>query len=100
MNNDYLVEEKDPLVLRIAYTVFFYVVLRLLDLAVAAIAVIQGVFVLTGSKPQPDLARFAAALSRYVGQVAAYMTWTTDQKPYPFAEWPRGPLPRDGESEQ
>jgi hypothetical protein len=100
MNNDDLVEEKDPVVLRIAYTVMFYVVLRLLDIAIAVIAVVQGVYVLTGHSPQADLARFAGALSRYVGQVAAYMTWTTDQKPYPFAEWPRKPVAHAGETEQ
>lgn len=100
MNDQDLVEEKDPVLLRIVYTVLLYIVLRLLDIAVAAIAVIQGCCVLAGGQPQADLARFAVSLSRYIGQVAAYMTWTTDVKPYPFSEWPREPESKGGESGQ
>lgn len=87
--NGPIIEQKDPLLLRIVYTVFFYCIFYLAELAVAIIAILQAVFVALSGAPQPDVKNFSLQLAAYLRQVVAYMTWATDNKPYPFVEWPR-----------
>lgn len=87
--NSPLIEQKDPLLLRIIYTVFFYCIFYLAEIAVGIIAVVQTVFVALSGDSQPDIKRFSVQLSEYLKQVVAYMTWGTDKKPYPFVEWPQ-----------
>lgn len=88
MNNP-IIEQKDPILLRIVYTILFYCIFYLAELVVLVIAIIQTGFVLLSGAPQPDLKGFSVQLSVYLRQVVAYMTWATDNKPYPFVEWPR-----------
>lgn len=87
--NSPLIEQKDPLLLRIVYTVLFYCIFYLAELAVAIIAILQTGFVALSGAPQADIKRFSIQLAVYLRQVVAYMTWSTDSKPYPFVEWPR-----------
>ncbi len=86
--NSPLIEQKDPLLLRIVYTVLFYCIFYLAEIAVAIIAIVQTVFVALSGAPQADIKRFSTQLAEYLKQVSAYMTWATDNKPYPFVEWP------------
>lgn len=41
----------------------------------------------TGGLNQP-LRRFAAPLTRYVSQVLSYITFQSDERPFPFSPWP------------
>ncbi|CBL45173.1 Hypothetical protein HDN1F_15900 [gamma proteobacterium HdN1] len=91
-----LIERNDPVVLRIAYAFVFYFVFCFAELVVAAIALIQLAVVLLSGAPQADLKGFARQLAVYLQQVVAYVTWGSDQKPYPFMEWPNAP--KDEES--
>lgn len=87
--NSPIIEQKDPILLRIVYTVLFYCIFYLAELAVLVIAIVQTGFVLLSGTPQPDMQSFSAQLAVYLRQVVSYMTWATDNKPYPFVEWPR-----------
>lgn len=87
--NNHLIEEKDPILLRIVYTVLFYCIFYIAELAVIVIVVAQTLFVAFSGSPQPDMKNFSLQLSTYLRQVVNYMTWATDRKPYPFVEWPR-----------
>lgn len=84
-----LIEEKDPVLLRVVYTVLFYFVYHLAELVLIAITVTQTLFVVFSGESQPDIKRFSAQFAEFLRQMAAYMTWATEQKPYPFIEWPR-----------
>lgn len=89
-----LIEEKDPLLLRLVYIVAYYIVLRFVDVVVAGIAIVQIVCVAVSGQKQEDLARFSGQLAEFIRQVIDYSTWRSDRKPYPFLEWP---APRDDE---
>lgn len=88
MNNP-LIEQKDPILLRIVYTILFYCIFYLAELAVVIIAIIQTCYVVLSGAPQADIKNFSMQLSTYLRQLVSYMTWATDKKPYPFVEWPR-----------
>lgn len=57
-------------------------------LIVGAIAVIQFVFDLFAGKPNKQLLAFSDSFSQYIYQVVKFLTYVTDEKPFPFAAWP------------
>jgi hypothetical protein len=80
--------EHDPLILRLFYTLVFYFAYSLSRFVVAFLAIFQAIYVLFTGSPQPDLRRFGASLGRFSEQVVAYISWASDDKPFPFADWP------------
>lgn len=85
---DDALDEADPILLRFLYMLLFYVILALSRFVVLIVAVFQAIHTLITGAPQTDLRRFGAALSRFLQQVVAYLTWSSDHKPFPFADWP------------
>lgn len=55
---------------------------------VGAIAVIQFVFALLVGKPNKQLLSFSDSFSQYVYQIVKFLTYVTEEKPFPFASWP------------
>jgi hypothetical protein len=37
---------------------------------------------------QANLLAFGSSLAEYVRQIVAYLTFNTEEKPFPFGEWP------------
>lgn len=75
---------------RLALSVLFGLVLCLVFWAVILTAVVQFVLRLFGPDETGQLRGFAAGLGRYMGQIAGYMTFARDDRPFPF-----GPFPKD-----
>jgi len=80
--------DRDPYVLRLVYSIGFYVVYRLLDIVVLLIMIIQCSHQLLIGEPHGELKRFAEALSSYVAEIIKYLAWSGHKKPYPFSDWP------------
>lgn len=59
----------------------------------AAVAVIQLGFRLITGKPLPRLTAFGTSLARFLGQIAAFEMFGSDQRPWPFSPWPSGNAP-------
>lgn len=77
----------------IALFVFIYVVASWL---LALVVVLQAGWSLVTSTTSQRLCELGASLGEYLRQIAAYGTFNSEEKPFPFAEWP-GPDPRDPE---
>lgn len=60
------------------------------EIVLAATAVFQLIAVLLGNKPNENLRNFGESLSSYLYQIARYVTFNTDTRPFPFGEWPSG----------
>lgn len=73
---------------RVLFTVVFAVAFWILCWALAVTAVVQLLLRLLSGKPHADLARFGAALGRYARQVIEYLTFASDEAPFPFRDWP------------
>jgi Flp pilus assembly protein TadB len=52
------------------------------------VVVLQFTFVLLGSAPNARLLAFGRSLGSYVQQVVNYQTFNTEEKPFPFSDWP------------
>jgi len=54
------------------------------------VTVIQFVIVLLSDAPNSRLAAFGRSLGNYLRQIVNFMTFATEEMPFPFSEWPDG----------
>ena len=53
-----------------------------------AVAVIQLCFAAFSDEPNPRLQSLGRSLGRYLGQIAAFVAFSSEALPFPFADWP------------
>lgn len=78
----------DSFWIRTIFTLLFFIVYRVLDIVVLVATLAQWLFVLVTGDNNPRLLRFSQGLAIYLQQIVAYLTQASDQKPYPFDDWP------------
>ena len=72
---------------RIIYMVLFAIILYLSMMVVWLVVLVQLLFALITGKPNQDIADVAADLSQYVYRVVAFLTYTSERRPFPFNDW-------------
>ena len=82
-------ESRRPIWVRGFYMLLMIVVWQIAEAVLLGVAVIQFIFALMGG-PNERLTAFGGSLAQYLRQVAAYITYATDEMPFPFSDWPRG----------
>ena len=84
------VQNKDKW-LRALYMVLFLLVICLMRTLLLAIILLQFILSLILNKPNENLVRFSKSLSFYIYQIYLFLTYNSEEKPYPFGDWPRDP---------
>ena len=79
--------EKDDPWKRLLFMVLFLIINSVLKGIILLTAAVQFIHVLIKGETQPFIAEFATGLSNYSYDVARYLTYLTDDKPFPFAAW-------------
>jgi len=74
--------------MRIAYVVLFCIVFSFTDILIAFIAIVQSVLAVASGEPSQTLKRFGAELGIYLKQIADFVSFESEEKPFPFADWP------------
>jgi hypothetical protein len=54
------------------------------------VAVIQFVMMLLADKPNARLVSFGRSMGRYLQQIVNFLTFATEDMPFPFNDWPTG----------
>lgn len=52
------------------------------------VAIIQFILALVSQTPNPRLSAFGRSLGRYQAQNANFVSFASEELPFPFAEWP------------
>ena len=76
--------------MRLVYMVLFAVIFNIVEFVVTVVVVIQFLFKLFAGRPNENLSALGQALASYVYGIIAYLTFHSDDMPYPFAPWPTG----------
>jgi len=84
--------------LRFVFMVLFAVIAVVASYVVAVLIVIQFVFALVTGNSQDKLRTFGADLSQYIFQILSFLTYNSEEKPFPFADWPQVMVPEDDTS--
>ncbi len=76
--------------LRVLYMLLFTLFYTVAEIVLGAVVIIQIFFVLIKGDPNERLLTFGSQLSKYVYQIFMYLTYNSEEKPYPFSDWPTG----------
>ena len=77
--------------LRLLFMIILGMAYGVAEAVAFAVVVFQFVASLFTGKPNDNLARFGRNLARYFQQIVAYLTFATEEKPFPFMAWPDEP---------
>ena len=76
---------------RLLFMILFAAIWSVSRLVVAAVVAIQFCIVLFTGASNSRLRTFGQSLATYSYQLVAYLTFVTEEQPFPFNDWPTGP---------
>ncbi len=77
---------------RVLFVVLFWIVFYVTQFVLAAVVVAQCAFRILTGDVNHNLLKFGDMLSKYVHDILRYVTFNTDQRPFPFDEFPKSDL--------
>lgn len=75
---------------RLIFMLLFAAVLQLASIVMWVLVITQFFFSLITGEDNQHLRRFGHALSTYIYDVLKFLCYSSDEKPFPFADWPAG----------
>ena len=76
--------------LRLLYMVLFVALWSITRLVVLAVVILQVLSLLFSGGRNERLAGFGESLAVYSYQLVAYLTFASEEQPFPFSDWPDG----------
>jgi hypothetical protein len=95
--NESKLKQHESILLRVLWMVLFVLVWQVAETVLAVVVLAQLVYRLFNGAPSLSMMSFGDSLSQYLAQIGRFGTFNTDQKPWPFADWPTPRAP-DGET--
>ncbi len=77
--------------LRLVFMIVLSVAFNVAEFLTFAVVAFQFLASLFAGQPNDQLTRFGRNLARYLQQITVYLTFTTEEKPFPFTPWPDEP---------
>lgn len=74
--------------LRGLYMLLFIVIYHVAEFVVGAVVLLQFIFTLVSGNTNARLLQFGQSLSRYAYQILRFLTFNSEDLPFPFNEWP------------
>lgn len=77
---------------RVLFVLLFWIVFYVAQMVVGAVAIAQCVFVLITDNPNQQLLKFGDSLGKYIHDILRFVTFNSDQRPFPFSDFPKPDL--------
>ena len=74
--------------LRLVYILLFAVLLYVAGMVMGVVIILQFLFALLAGGNNGNLRHFGQILSLYIYDCLNFLTYNTEQKPFPFDDWP------------
>ena len=87
----------ESLVLRVLWMLVFLLVWQVAQLVLGGLVLVQLIYRLVYGAPNRGLMNFGDSHSLYLAQIGRFGSFHTEQKPWPFADWP-APRAPEGEA--
>mgnify|MGYP000877088964 CR=1 FL=1 len=87
--------ERESIVLRILWMVVFTIIWQLAEIVLGCVVLLQLGYRLFYSAPNAGLQSFGDSLSQYLRQIGRFGTFNTEEKPWPFSDWPTPVAPEN-----
>lgn len=89
-------QSREGLILRVLWMILFALVWQVAELVLLALVLVQLVYRLSSGRPHVGAMNFGDSLSQYLAQIGRFGCFHSDEKPWPFADWP---TPREPQGE-
>jgi len=73
---------------RVLFVILFALIYSVAEVVIVTVVLVQFGFVLITGERNKKLLDFGANLSTFVYQILRYVSFNTDDKPFPFTDWP------------
>ena len=73
------------------FMLLFAVIYGLAEIVITVVVVFQFLYVLFTGKTIPNLLHFGQGLSTFVYDIMLFLTYNTEEKPFPFGPWTNDP---------
>ena len=77
--------------MRAVQTLVLLVALYIAMWLLCIVSIVQLVASAVNDHPNEDLRKFALSLGKYMGQIASFGSFMSDELPFPFGDWPTTP---------
>ena len=74
--------------MRGVYILIFSIIFSVTEVVLGAVVVFQFIATLFTGATNARLRAFGLSLAAFIYQIVAYITFNSDQKPFPFGAWP------------
>lgn len=82
--------------MRLVFMILFAVLLYVAGIVMSFLVIVQFIFALVTGKANPNLRQLGDSLSQFIYAVLRFLTYNTDDRPFPFAPWPTpAPIPAE-----
>lgn len=89
--------QRESIILRVLWMLLFLLVWQVAQTLLGALVLLQLIYRLVYGAPNASMMNFGDSLSQFLAQIGRFGTFHTEQKPWPFADWPT-PRPAEGEA--
>ncbi|SEL57845.1 protein of unknown function [Atopomonas hussainii] len=87
-------QARESLILRLAWMLFFFIAWHLGEMLLGLVVLLQLGYRLFYGAPSANLLSFGDSLSQFMAHIGRFMTFNTDEKPWPVADWPTAAAPQ------
>ena len=75
---------------RLVFMLLFGLMLHAASIAMWVLVAVQFIFTLITGSDNRNLRSLGKSMTIFISQALEYLTYNTEQKPFPFADWPDG----------
>lgn len=80
--------ERESLLLRVFWMLVFTLVWYVAEVVLAVVVILQLAFRLVQGKVNFELLQLGNSLSQYLAQIGQFGSFNSEEKPWPFSDWP------------
>ncbi|MCQ3829397.1 MULTISPECIES: DUF4389 domain-containing protein [Microbulbifer] len=73
---------------RLLFMVLFVILLEVAGVVMLATIVLQFLFAIVSGGPNENLRQMGNQIASYIYQTLQFLIYNTEEKPFPFSEWP------------
>ncbi len=77
---------------RVIFVAVFWIIFHFAQIVAAIVTIAQCGFVLITNNPNQQLLKFGDSLGKYIHDILRYVTFNSDQQPFPFADFPKADI--------
>lgn len=81
-------EREKPGLVRALYILLYLIIGRFISMVLFVIAITQYIYYWLTGEPNEKILHFTEGLSEYAKQLVSYVGFNSDEKPWPFGDWP------------